>query len=175
MLNTLTVKTVNPNNTTLFTNLIFAYFWMIIRVASKAFWRLAKSYKMWLFFACGSSWKVKTNTGLVLNFWTALGNIFGKNYHTFIKGSTGFSYFWKMIAGDLDIHKFSQLQTTYSPNCRRPFKLWLVHPELSLEFWKQEFRTPIWQKVGVPLEKLGVLHQKSWSPTNLCIPYIFSI
>ena len=48
-------------------------------------------------------------------------------------------------------------------------------PELSLEFWKQEFRTPIWQKVGVPLEKLGVLLQKSWSPTNLCIPYIFSI
>ena len=47
--------------------------------------------------------------------------------------------------------------------------------ELSLESWKQEFRTPIWQKVGVPLEKLGVLLQKSWSPTNLCIPYIFSI
>ena len=29
--------------------------------------------------------------------------------------------------------------------------------ELSLGFWKQEFRTPIWQKVGVPLEKVGVL------------------
>ena len=31
------------------------------------------------------------------------------------------------------------------------------------------------EKVGVPLEKVGVLLQKSWSPTNLCIPYIFSI
>ena len=50
-----------------------------------------------------------------------------------------------------------------------------LNAELSLEFWKQEFRTPIWQKVGVPLQKLGVLLQKSWSPTNLYIPYIFSI
>ena len=40
--------------------------------------------------------------------------------------------------------------------------------ELSLGFWKREFRTPIWQKVGVPFPK-------SWSPTNLCIPYIFNI
>ena len=51
---------------------------------------------------------------------------------------------------------------------------WSV-PELSLGFWNQEFRNPIWQKVGVPLEKVGVPLQKSWSPTNLCIPYIFSI
>ena len=48
-------------------------------------------------------------------------------------------------------------------------------PELSLGFWKQEFRTPIWQKGGVPLEKVGVPLQKSWSSTNLCILYIFSI
>ena len=51
----------------------------------------------------------------------------------------------------------------------------LTISELSLGFWKQEFRTPIWQKVGVPLEKVGVPLQKSWSPTTLCIPYIFSI
>ena len=44
--------------------------------------------------------------------------------------------------------------------------------ELSLGFCKQEFRAPIWQKVGVPLEKVGVPLQKSWSPTNLCIPYV---
>ena len=47
--------------------------------------------------------------------------------------------------------------------------------ELSLGFWKQELRTRIWQKVGVPMEKVGVPLQKSWSPTNWCIPYIFSI
>ena len=51
----------------------------------------------------------------------------------------------------------------------------LCNTELSLRFWKQEFRTPIWQKVGVPLEKVGVLLQKSWSPNNLYTPYIFSI
>ena len=50
-----------------------------------------------------------------------------------------------------------------------------IYTELSLGFWKQEFRTPIWQKVGVPLEKVGVPLKKSWSPTNLCIPYILSI
>ena len=37
-----------------------------------------------------------------------------------------------------------------------------LSPELSLGFWKQEFRTPIWQKVGVPLEKVGVPLKKSW-------------
>ena len=38
--------------------------------------------------------------------------------------------------------------------------------ELSLGFLKQEFRTPIWQKAGVPLEKVGVPLQKSWSLNN---------
>ena len=37
-------------------------------------------------------------------------------------------------------------------------------PELSLGFGKQEFRTPIWQKVGVPLEKVGVPLQKVGVP-----------
>ena len=63
---------------------------MISWVAQKAYWELAKSYKMQIFFACGFSRKVKTNTGTIPNFWTAFGNIFSKKYHTFIKGSTGF-------------------------------------------------------------------------------------
>ena len=46
--------------------------------------------------------------------------------------------------------------------------------ELSLGFWKQEFRTPIWQKVGVPLEKVGVpLKKKLESHQSVHTVYLF--
>ena len=38
--------------------------------------------------------------------------------------------------------------------------------ELSLGFQKQEFRTPILQKVGVPLEKVGVPSRKVGVPQS---------
>ena len=69
------------------------------------------------------------------------------------------------------IKQSNQLSLPHQDDCNTR-----MDTELSLGFWKQEFRTPIWQKVGVPLEKVGVSPtKKSWSPTNLCIPYIFSI
>ena len=40
MLNSLTVKTMNPNKTTIFTILMFAFSLMIVCVASKALWKL---------------------------------------------------------------------------------------------------------------------------------------
>ena len=50
----------------------------------------------------------------------------------------------------------------------------LFRSELSLGFWKQEFRTPIWQKVGVPLEKVGVpLKKKLESHQFVHTVYLF--
>ena len=51
----------------------------------------------------------------------------------------------------------------------------VVLTELSLEFWKQEFRTPIWQKVGVPLEKVGVQLKKKLESHQFAHTYIFYI
>ena len=58
----------------------------------------------------------------------------------------------KKILGDASrAHQLLHDKVRYST------ALMLSMPELSLGFLKQEFRTPIWQKVGVPLEEVGVL------------------
>ena len=46
-------------------------------------------------------------------------------------------------------------------------------PELSLGIWKQEFRTPIWQKVGVPLEKWESYSKKLESHQFVHSVYLF--
>ena len=73
-------------------------------------------------------------------------NVFAIQQHKFGKGMFLFSKF--DIVSKMNNHR----------------RTWKKITELSLGFWKQEFRTPICQKVGVPLEKVGVPLQKVGVP-----------
>ena len=76
------------------------------------------------------------------------------------------SWGWIVLPGSMTTLRFMLLH--------RYFSL-CAPPELSLRFWKQEFRTPIWQKVRVPLEKVGVPLKKVGVPP-ICeyrIPFPF--